>query len=450
MPVDAEPRLRVHYPEDHGWETARQAWNLAVDQQPEAVALPESVAEVVAAVELARSRGWRIAPQGTGHGAAAMGPLEGTLLLKTERMRGVRIDPKARLARVEAGASWQEVVDAAARHGLAALAGSSPDVGVVGYTLGGGLGWLGRKHGLAANSVLAADLVTGDGRSLRVDRDSDPDLFWALRGGGGSFAIVTALELRLVPLAGVYAGILWWSIERDADVLHAWRKLTAAELPDTLTTVGRLLRLPPLPQVPEPIRGRSFVVVEAIHAGEPAEAESLLAPLHALEPEMNTMRPMSLGELGHLHMDPEQPVPAVGDGMLLSELPAEAVDEVVRVAGAASDSPLLSVEIRHLGGELGRAHPDNGVLASLDAAYALYAVGLAPTPELAASAGEHTEALLEALAPWAAARAYLNLAETRRSPDALWGESTAARLRRVKHAIDPDDVIRANHPVGRA
>jgi hypothetical protein len=450
MSVGTESGLRVLYPESRDWDSARRAWNLAVDQQPEAVALPASVAEVVAAVELARSRGWRIAPQGTGHGATPLGSLEGTMLLKTERMRVVLIDPEARIARVEAGALWQDVAQAASYHGLAALAGSAPDVGVVGYTLGGGLSFLGRKHGLGANSVLAVELVTADGRALRVERDTQPDLFWALRGGGGSFGVVTALELRLYPLTEIYAGILWWPIERDTEVLHAWRALTEEGLPDELTTVGRLLRVPPLPEIPEPVRGRPFVVVEAIHAGEPAEAEALLAPLHALEPELNTLRPTPPAELGHLHMDPEHPVPGVGDGMLLADLPAAAVDEIVRLGGAASGSPLLSIEIRQLGGELARPRPENGALASLDAAYALFALALAPTDELAAAARASADGLLQALSPWAAPRAYLNFAESSQNPDALWGEHAAARLRRIKQAVDPEGVIRANHPVARA
>lgn len=450
MSVGTEPRLRVLYPESPGWDEARRAWNLAVDQRPEAVALPESAADVIVAVELARSRGWRVAPQGTGHGAAAMGSLAETMLLKTERMQDVRVDPKAQIARVEAGAVWQDVAEAAAEHGLAALAGSSPDVGVVGYMLGGGLSFLGRKYGLAANSVLAVELVTADGRPLRVDRDTESDLFWALRGGGGSFGIVTALELRLYPLAEIYAGILWWPIERDAEVLHAWRELTESELPDELTTLGRLLRLPPLPDIPEPVRGRSFVVVEAIHAGDPTEAEALLAPLRALEPELNTLRPTPLAELSQLHMDPAHPVPGIGDGVLLAGLPSAAVEEIVRAAGAGSASSLLSVEIRQLGGELARARPENGALASLDAGYAVYVVGLAQTPELAAASSEGTDAVLQALSPWAASSTYLNFAETTRSPDMLWGELAAARLRRVKQAVDPDDMMRANHPVGHA
>ncbi|HKI93286.1 MAG TPA: FAD-binding protein [Gaiellaceae bacterium] len=443
----AVPKLQIVYPESPGWDEARQAWNLAVGQRPEAVVYAEAVADVVAAVELARARGWRVAAQGTGHGAAPMGALEGTLLLKTERMRGVAVDPAAWIARVEAGALWQDVVEAAAPHGLAALAGSSPDVGVVGYTLGGGLGWLGRLHGLAANSVVAAELVTADGRAVRVDHVHEPDVFWALRGGGGSFGVVTALELRLFPLDEVYAGILWWPIERARDVLQAWRKLTARSLPDELTTVGRLLRLPPLPEIPAEIRGGSFVVVEAIYAGAPAEAELLLAPLRALRPTRAALRTTPLTELSRLHMDPEHPVPAGGDGMLLTDLPAEAVNALVRVAGAQSESSLLSVEIRHLGGELARRRPDNGVLASVDAGYAVYAVGMAPTPVLAAVTDEHVGVVLEALAPWAAPGMVANFAETARDPAAIWGEHVYQRLRRVKKAVDPTDLIRANHPV---
>src|SRR6476661_717268 len=231
-------------PHEPGWNEARLAWNLAVDQQPAAVALPESAEDVAAVVRWARSRGLRVAPQGTGHNAAAMGSLAHTVLVKTERMRGVEIDAERRIARVEAGVVWEEVTHAAAEHGLAALAGSSPDVGVVGYTLGGGLSWLGRRYGLASSNVLAVEIVTADGSIRRIDAESDPDLFWAVRGGGGSFGAVTAIEFALFPVAEVYAGVMLWPIERASEILHAWREWTA-EMPDEMTTVGRLLQLPP-------------------------------------------------------------------------------------------------------------------------------------------------------------------------------------------------------------
>jgi FAD/FMN-containing dehydrogenase len=191
-------------PGDPDYDRGRQAWNLALDQRPAAVIWPESAADVAAAV----GRGLRIAPQGTGHGAAPLGPLDDIILLRTDRMGGIRIDPRTRIARTEAGVTWLDVVEAAARHGLAALAGSSPDTGVTGYTLGGGISFLGRKFGLAANSVTAIEVVTADGHLVRADHEHQPDLFWALRGGGGSFGIVTALEFRLFPVTEAYAGAI--------------------------------------------------------------------------------------------------------------------------------------------------------------------------------------------------------------------------------------------------
>jgi len=438
---------KIVLPENGGWEDARQAWNLAVDQRPAAVALPESADDVVAVVELARSFGLRVAPQGTGHNATPLGPLEDTILVKTGRMRKVEIDPEQQTARVEAGVLWLDVVEAAAAHGLGALAGSSPDVGVVGYTLGGGVSLLGRKHGLASSSVISVELVTADGEHRRVTSESDPDLFWALRGGGGDFGVVTALEFRLFPIASVYAGILWWPIERASEVLHTWGAIVRRGLPDETTTVGRLLQLPPLPEIPEPVRGKSFVIVEVIHAGDAAAADELIAPLRALGPVMDTVAEISLPALSHLHMDPEHPVPGVGDGVMLTELDPETIDTLLRVGGPRSGSPLLSLEVRQLGGELGRAKPEHGALASIEAGYALYAVGVTPTPEAAAAMRGYIEVVKDAVEPWTAPHAYLNFADTRRDPATFWAEQAHRRLARIKQAVDPGGLVRSNHPV---
>jgi hypothetical protein len=438
---------KVVTPEHGRWDAARTAWNLAVDQQPAAVVFPESAEDVIAAVHLAVHMGLDIAAQGTGHNAAPLGSLEHTLLVRTDGMRRVEIDPEARTARVEAGVLWLEVVEAAARHGLAALAGSSPDVGVVGYTLGGGLSWLGRKFGLAASNVEAIELVTADGRWLRADREHEPDLFWALRGGGGNFGLVTAIEIQLFPISQVCAGLLWWPIARGAEVMHAWHQLTESGLPDELTTVGRYLQLPPLPEIPEPVRGKSFVVVEAIHVGDPADADQLLRPLRALEPVNDTVATIPVQELSHLHMDPETPVPGVADGSVLSHLDDGAVEELDRVAGARSGSPLLSVEVRHLGGELGRARPQHGALSSIDGEYVMFAVGVTPTPEAHAAVSAHVEVVKEALVPWTARHMYLNFAETNRDAQSFWSEQAYARLRRIKASVDPVNRMRANHPI---
>ena len=438
---------RIVQPGDPNWDEARSAWNLAVDQQPALVVFPESAEDAVAALELARAFGLGVTTQGTGHGAAPLGPLTDTVLVKTERMREIEIDPETRIARIDAGVRALELIEAAAHHGLAPLAGTSPDIGIVGYTLGGGLSWFGRKYGLAASNVRAIELVTPDGRLVRADHEREPELFWALRGGGGSFGIVTALELRLVPVSTVYAGILWWPIERDREVLHAFAELTRNDPPDELTAVGRYLRMPPLPDVPEPMRGKSFVAVEVVHLGEPRKADDLLAPLRALDPAMDFVQLIPTPALAHMHLEPEQPVPVFGEGILLDGLPSEAVDEIVWTAGAASSAPFVSVEIRQLGGALRRAGAENGALLAIDAEFLIYAVGITPTADAAAQVQAHLELTLEAVRPWSAQQAVLNFADTRRDPGTLWTEDAHRRLLRIKAKLDPDNLIRSNQPV---
>jgi FAD/FMN-containing dehydrogenase len=433
-------------PGDGGWDAARQAWNLSVDQHPVSVVFPEAAEDVAAVVEVAGRHGLRVVAQGTGHSAGPMGPLDETILVKTSRMRGVEIDAQANRARVGAGALWGEVVPAAAEHGLAALAGSAEDVGVVGYTLGGGIGWLARRHGLACTSVLAAEAVTAGGRIVRANAEREPDLFWALRGGGGSFAIVTALEFALHPVAEVYAGALFWPLERAGEVFHAWGEVVA-DAPVELTSLGRLMQFPPIPEVPEPFRGRALVLVEAAYCGPEADGAALLQPLRELGPEMDTLATIPVDGLSELHMDPPQPVPFAGDGMLLSELPAEGVDALVGIAGAGSGSPLLSVEVRHLGGALAKASPSNGALSSIDAGFALYAVGMAMDAEMKAAVQAHAAKVQEALAAWSAGRSFMNFTERHADPGEFFDAATYERLRRVKAEYDPDAVIRANHSI---
>ena len=429
------------------FDEARRAFNLAADQEPAAVVFAESVHDIVAAVTFAARHGQQIAAQGTGHNAMPLGSLTDTILLKTERMRGVQIDPQARTARVEAGAVWSDVVQAAAPHRLAPLAGSSPNVGVIGYTLGGGVSFLGRKYGLSASNVRAIDVVTADGQLRHADSEREPDLFWALRGGGGSFGVVTAIELRLFPIAQVYGGILWYPLERGTEVLHTWRDLTRGAVPDELTTVSRFLRLPPVPDLPTEIRGKSFALVEAFHLGDPAKADELLTPLRALGPVNDTVKTITMPELLRVHMDPDQPVAGFGDGLMIASLPDEAIDALVSTAGTSAKFPLASVELRHLGGELGRHRKQNGALGSLRAPYLMFAAGMTPTPDLKAPVAAEVEAVEDALAPWAAQHMYLNFSETSRPRATLWTEHAYRRLRQIKASVDPHNVIRSNHPV---
>jgi UDP-N-acetylenolpyruvoylglucosamine reductase len=436
----------VVLPGDDGWDLARQAWNLAADQGPVAVVFVETPADVAAVVEYARGRGLRVATQATGHFAGSLDGFENTILVKTSRMRRLEIDPDARTAHAEAGVLWEEVVLAAGEHGLAGLAGSSPDVGVVGYTLGGGVGWLARRYGLAANSVVAVELVTADGRFVRADRDNEPDLFWAVRGGGGSFGIVTAIEFALYPVAEVYAGILFFPFERAAEVLNAWSEWVE-DTPEEITSAGRLIQFPPIPDIPEPVRGRSFVMVEAAFMGSEADGAELLRPLRELGPEMDTFATIPAAELRFLHMDPPQPVPGAGDGMALAELTSETVEALVAVAGPGSGSPLLSVELRQLGGAVAVERPEHGAVGHIDAGFALFGVGMALDPGMEAAVKVHAQTVKDALAPWADGRGYFNFSDTPLEGRSLYPPATYLRLQDVKVAYDPDELFRASHPI---
>ena len=432
------------FPGDAGWDEARRAWNLAVDQRPAAVALPLTVDDVVAVVEHARLVGLKVAVQGTGHGAGAA--LDGTLLVNTSRMTGVEIDPVARVARVAAGAVWADVVDAAVAHGLTALHGSAPDVGVVGYSLGGGVGWLARKHGLSSSSVLSAEVVTADGDVVHADRETNEELFWALRGGGGSFGVVTGIEIALYPVTEVYAGWLVWPGDRAAEVLTAWAAWTR-DAPEEVTSVGRLLQIPPIPEMPEPLRGRQLVVVEAAFLGDESRGRELLRPLRDLGPELDTFATVPARALTELHRDPPGPVPGRGEGWMLDGLDDDAVRRIVAAAAMDGSSPLLSVEVRHLEGALGRPDPNGGVLSHLGAPYVVYAVGVVTSPDAAAAIDERVDAVRTAAGAWLSRSAYFNFAERSVDPSSLYPDGAYERLAEIRAALDPDGLFRAKHAV---
>jgi FAD/FMN-containing dehydrogenase len=436
----------VFVPGEHGYDHARQAWNLFADQQPAAVVFAESAADVARAVKFAAAQGMRIAPQGTGHGSPSLEPLEDAILLKTARMRRVEIDPATRTARAEAGAQWQDVTVPAGEHGLAALAGTSPDVGVTGYTLGGGLGWLARRYGLAANSVTAAEIVTPDGHLVRADTGHEPDLFWAVRGGGGSVGVVTALEMTLYPVRQLYAGALFFPIQRSAQVLHAWQAWTGT-MPDEVTSLGRILRLPSLPEVPELLRGRAFALVEAAYLGDAHTGAALIQPLRQLGPELDTFATIPAAALAQLHMDPAQPVPFQGDGALLADAPADAIDALVALTGPDADTSLASIEIRHLGGALARPARDAGAQPQIDAKYVMFTGGFTPTPEAGDTVRAQAQAVKDALAAWHAPYDYYNFAETPADADAVLAPASYRRLQKIKATYDPGQTIISAHPV---
>jgi FAD/FMN-containing dehydrogenase len=437
----------VVLPGEAGWDAARQAWNLAADQRPALVALPESAADVQALVDFARTRGLRVAMQGTGHNAVPMGPLDDSVLVKTERMRGVEIDERNCIARVEAGALWIDVTAPASEAGLAPLAGSSPDVGVVGYTLGGGLSWLGRRYGLAANRLLSAEVVTADGRLVHASRHENPELFWALRGGGGNFGAVVAIEFELIPLRKVHAGMMLFPWERAREVMQTWREWTA-EVPDSVTTSARIMQFPPMEELPPFLRGRGVVIIDGAIVEDAERAAELLAPLRALGPEMDTFEDIPPVGLSRIHMDPEQPMPGISDSMMLDGLSEETVDQLVDAAGPGSGSPLLMVELRHLGGALGRYA--GGALSRFEGEYLYFAAGIPMDPAVVAALEAQFAIVGSVLASQSSGNHYLNFAERPVDPVSFYGEQTYARLRRIKAEVDPLEIFRGNHEIPAA
>src|SRR4051794_28553298 len=439
----------LHAPGDAGYDEARAAWNLMVDQHPVLVAEPRTAEDIAAVVRFARHHGLRVAPQGTGHNAMARTGVDESILLNTRLMRGVEIDFPTRSARVEAGALCADLTAPASELGLAALGGSSPDVGLVGYTLGGGLGWLARAFGLCCNSVLSFDVVTGDGEQLHVDADHHPELFWALRGGTGSPAIITHMELQLVATPELVCGAMLWPWERASEVLHAWREWTL-DAPESVTTSARILQIPPFEDIPEMVRGRKFVCIDGAVVGSGPYADEVLSALRKLEPEIDLFAAAPPVALSYLHMDPEPPTPGIGDHAMLAELPAEAIDALVAVAGHESRSPLLAVELRHLGGALARVPANAGARARLEAPYILSAVGVPAPRELAAAIPPHLAQVKASLAPWHADRVYLNFAEGPTDVSTAFGADAFAALQAVKAKYDPRDTIHANHAIAPA
>jgi FAD/FMN-containing dehydrogenase len=432
--------------QDVNWNLERGAFNLLVDQQPAGIALPRNADEVSEAVRSAAADGKRVAAQSTGHNAEPLGSLANTVLLRTARLNNVDIDADAGKARVGAGALWGDLIPRASEFGLAGLHGSAPNVGIAGYTLGGGLSFYVRKHGLACNWVTAMELVTAGGEQVRVDAQNEPDLFWAVRGGGGSFGVVTALEFDLLRLPEIFAGALLFPAEQAREVLQAWREWTTG-IPEEMTSVGRLMNFPPLPDLPDALRGKSFAVLEVIYCGDPADGPELVAPLRELgNVGLDTVQAQPPAGIAELHMDPPAPVPYTTESLLTHELPASAIDSLVEAVGPGSGSQLVSVELRHGGGALTRAPQDAGALATLPGSFIAIGVGIVPEPEAMAPNRAWLGAFKAVLEPYDAGR-YFNFVEEAFDITKIFPPDVLSRLREVKQRYDPDNIFKSNHPV---
>jgi hypothetical protein len=406
----------LYRPGNDGYDQVRQALNPALDPRPAIVAEALGSSDVRAAVTVAREHDLPFAVQSTGHGTQV--PCHGGLLIKTSQLAAVVVDPDRRVARVGAGARWGDVVAAAAPFGLAPISGSSGSVGVAGYTFGGGLGWLSRRYGFAADSLLRAEVVTADGRVVTASARRHPDLYWALRGGGGNFGIATRLEIRLHPAAELYGGTAYYPIDRAADTLARYRDWAASQ-PDQLTTVVVLLSAEATAGLPEPVRGRPVLGIRGLHVGgPPGEAERLLRPLRQAagdRPLLDTFAPMrydqvtSIGSVAPRHVD------------LFRELPDAAIEDLPGEANAA--------EVRYWGGAMADPrHPEPGPTGHRDTPYSVIADG--------ASAS---------LQPLATGGSFLNFLHDQTRTHTAYTPANYRRLAAVKRAYDPDNVLGLSH-----
>jgi FAD/FMN-containing dehydrogenase len=422
---------RLHWPGDAGYEAQRLPWQRKFDPRPAAVLDARDAQDVRAALEIAHDNALPVAVQATGHGAVA--PADDALLLRTSAMSAVAVDPRRRIARAGGGATWADVIAAAAPHGLAPLSGTAVGVGVAGYTLGGGAGLLSRTFGYAADSLVSADVVTAEGEQVTAAADQNADLFWALKGGGGSFGVVTALEFRLYAVEALYGGISMFDPARARAVLEAYREWAPAE-PDESNLALVVMTMPPLPQIPEPVRGRRVLMLRTLYVGEASEGERLLAPLLAAagEPILDGFGPLAVGDA--LTMMGPSPPPAVAEVHLelLRELPDEVLDVATEDNGPA-------IEVRQWGGAMARG---DGPIGHRDIPYSCVATALAPDRDGWAAAKASVERVGARVRPHATGASFLNfLGDGARAADAYTPEDYA-RLREVKTAYDPGNVFR--------
>lgn len=445
MAVDSTPdeiEGRVFRRGAAGYDARRSGFNTAIEHHPEMIVEAATPADVVTAVSAAVASGWAVAVMNTGHGPSI--PADGAVLIRTGRLRQVDIDPASRTARIEAGARWGDVIDAAAPFGLAPLNGSSPAVGAVGYTLGGGVGHLARRFGFAADHVRWLDVVTADGQLRHVTADSDPDLFWALRGAGANFGLVTSMEIDLFPVPSVLGGELCFEAAAGADLLHAYVDW-AADVPETMASSVLLLDYPDEPAIPFGLRGRHITHLRVAFSGDDfAEGADWLERLRQIGPCLvDTVRVMPYRDIGSIHHEPtDEPVPALDRNILLREVDHDAAQVMATHAGSDSNAPFLT-ELRARGGALARSPTPPNAVGGRDARFSLAAIS-DPLP----ASRVRRDRLLAAMEPWATGATYTNFAgvedtsltEVRRA----YRADDFVRLRQIKTTYDPDNTFRVN------
>ncbi|MFJ4850794.1 FAD-binding oxidoreductase [Streptomyces sp. NPDC088733] len=440
----------VLLPGDAGYDDERVVFNLNHDLLPAVIVVAENAADVRAAVTFAAGQRRPVVVKSTGH--QMVGPALGAVVIATHRMNDVNVDAAGRTARVGAGAVWSEVVKRAAEAGLAPLNGSNPTVGVAGYTLGGGLSpTLGRSQGYAADHVRSLDVVTADGALRHADARSEPELFWALRGGKGNFGVVTALEFDLFPVSRLYGGALYFPGERMADVLRAWTAWHPGT-PETMVSSFAVLRLAGQTELPVPLHRQFLVSVRIAYNGTVSDGEWMVAPLRAAAPAvMDTVADMPYTKVATIHNEPAEPVPYYERSIMLREFPSLAQHRLVDLAGPGSGSTLTMVELRALGGAWDREPAVPNAVATRGLPYVLLGVAGGPVSR-EQQLKDSVAVLLDGMEPWRGDRRLVNNLAPDEAADApaVYGPERYERLAAVKRTYDPANMFRLNHNVAPA
>lgn len=439
----------VFEPHSSGYDSSRKRlWNLNIDQHPLVIVGATNAYDVVAAVNFARENRLDIAVYGTGHGAVL--PCDG-VLVDTSAMVDVSIDRSAAIARVEAGAIWKAFNEQAHVKGLVGLSGFVGNVGVLGYTLGGGIGWLSRKYGVAADSVVAADMVLADGRFVRTTVADFPDLFWALRGGSGNFGIVTALEFRCYPADDVYGGTLSFAFDCARPIFERFSNWTQT-LPDHVSSSITIMKMPPEAEIPEPVRGKTVVNIGVCAIGNEAEGKAIADHWLAFEPLIGELRVLPTSQLGTIEGGPPGGLRTYQTCEQFDTLSSETIDTIISHFG--EDSPLRMIEVRQVGGAIAREKPDASAVSHRNACYVAQIQSLLQSPEQTERVKNYTASFRRALAPFVTGGMPLNFL-----PDDDEGISLTpraysvdhlARLASIKKSYDPSNLFHLNNNIAPA
>ncbi|WP_328536143.1 FAD-binding oxidoreductase [Streptomyces sp. NBC_00344] len=439
----------VLFPGDEAYDAETAGFQTAYRHRPSVIVGAGCPEDVRVAVAFAAARKVPVAVQATGHGLSV--PADDGVLITTGRMDGVRVDAASRTAWIEAGVRWEQVVEAAAAHGLAPLSGSAPGVGAVSYTLGGGIGLLAREFGYAADRVRAADIVTADGRLRRVTAESDPDLFWALRGAGHNFGVVTALEVELVEVSRVWGGGMFFAADLVDQVLETYRTWSAS-VPEELTSSVGLIDYPDMEQLPEKLRGRYVAHIRLVLNGSAEEGERLVAPLRAIGPRLiDSLRVLPYTESGSVYQDPPFPHAYSGTNVLLRELDAGALRAVSGLTGPSA--PLMSVvDLRQMGGALARRPEGGSAVGRRDAGYILRVITMLQDPDSHSVARDLQDTVERTLEPWTVGRSLpFVYGDGERAGEDLtrsgFDPADYARLARLKAVHDPANLFRFNRNI---